>query len=288
MPQRPRCITLLLAVTLAGCARQEPPAATTPSLPPRIAVLSPALAVTLADLGLRDDIVGRHGWDMILDPSVPVCGEQNAIDYEALLRVRPTHVLTEWGARALPARLTDLAQSSGWVTHDFRLLTLEDIDASVTTLEALFPAAAPSARAQHFHRLATETPPLPRWDGRVLLLMSAAPIAALGPGSAHQELLLRVGGRPAITEGSPYMTLHAEDVLRLAPDAIVLIQSAPPDADAPPEIEALLGVVAKLDIPATRQHRIRIIRDRLALLPSTALADIADELAGAIDAWSSE
>ncbi|MBK7406179.1 MAG: hypothetical protein IPJ41_16635 [Phycisphaerales bacterium] len=291
MPRPLAAISVLLMLLLGACSREAPPAPS-PSGGPRIAVLSPALAVTLCDLGLRDRIVGRHGWDMTLDPAIPVCGEQNAINYEALVRVAPTHVLTEWGARELPGRLRDLAEAHHWTTHDFRLLTLADIDSSITTLESLFPDAAASPRAERLHRLATEDPPPPRWSGRVLLLMGTSPIAALGPGSAHHELLLRVGGRPALETGSPYMTLIAEDVLRLAPDAIILIQSGDagtlrPESDA--EVGALMGAtLARLDIPAVRTRRLAVVRDPLALLPSTALAEIADRLEGAIEGWASE
>ncbi|QKK09842.1 MAG: hypothetical protein HND58_17905 [Planctomycetota bacterium] len=185
----------------------------------------------LADLGLAEHVVGRHGWDTVLDQSLPVCGDQTGLDYEALLRAAPTHVLTEWGARELPARLTDLAARHEWALHDFRLLSLDDIAGTAARLRDLFPAATPAESVERFDQLIAAPRPEPVWDGRVLLLMGTSPVAAIGPGSAHHELLLRAGGVPAITEGSPFMPLHNEDVLRLAPDGIILIQprSAPGD-----------------------------------------------------------
>lgn len=279
-------LTLLLGAFCA-CGSRSPEAGAPPAgAEPRIVVLSPALAVVLCDLGLRDRIVGRHGYDLVLDASVPVCGQQSGIEYEAVLRARPTHVLTEWGSRELPRRLEELAAERGWTLRDFRLLSLADIDAAALALEQMFPGASPSARTARIHGLASGARERV-WSGRVLLLMGAAPIDAIGPGSAHQELLERVGGVPAIAEGSPYMQLHAEDVLRLAPDAIVLLrprEGGPESPGARPD----LGVIDALDIPAVREGRIAVIDLPLALLPSTGLADVADRLGEFLEAWAGE
>ena len=50
------------------------------------------------------------------------------------------------------------------------------------------------ARFNQFKQLIAAPRPEPVWDGRVLLLMGTSPVAAIGPGSAHHELLLRDGG----------------------------------------------------------------------------------------------
>ena len=73
-------------LSLAGCERQAeqraPAAIDEPGSeqPPRIVVLSPALGVMLTDLGLAGHVVGRHGWDTLLDQSLPVCGDQTGLD----------------------------------------------------------------------------------------------------------------------------------------------------------------------------------------------------------------
>ncbi len=291
-------------LSLVGCGRGTDP--TTPGNPadhaapatgntePRIVVLSPALGVMLTDLGLADRVVGRHGWDAVLDQSLPVCGDQTGLDYEALLRAEPTHLLTEWGARALPGRLTTLAAEHGWDVQDFQILSLDDIASASARLRGLFPDAAPAESMPRFERMMHE-PPEPVWQGRVLLLMGTSPIAALGPGSAHHELLLRAGGIPAIVEGSPYMPLHAEDVLRLAPDAIVLIQPRNTDgsgaatgaaASAVPITTDKLGRIASLDIPAIAHSRVVRIDHPQALLPSTRLVEVAEAMERALRRWT--
>ena len=291
-------------LSLVGCGRGTDP--TTPGNPadhaaptpnntePRIVVLSPALGVMLTDLGLADHVVGRHGWDAVLDQSLPVCGDQTGLDYEALLRAEPTHLLTEWGARALPGRLTTLAAEHGWNVQDFQILSLADIAAASQRLGELFPDGVPADSMQRFNAMMRAPVHEPAWEGRVLLLMGTAPIAALGPGSAHHELLRRAGGVPALAEGSPYMPLHAEDVLRLAPDAIILIQ--PRESAEPGETETALrtippsqlGRIASLDIPAVAHQRVVRIDHPQALLPSTRLVELAEAMKAALHRWAEE
>ena len=276
-----RVVLAMLALVVAGCGHVGDDSAPRQGTEPRLVVLSPALAAIIDDLGLADRVVGRHGYDLVLDPSIPVCGEQQAIDYEALVRVEPTHLLIEWGSRELPSRLTELADRRGWAVRGFQTLTLDDVDRATRELEALFPQAVAGPRIERFHELTAGPPDAPRFGGRVLLVMNTSPqIIALGPGSAHHELLVRTGGVPAIEDGSPYMPLHAEDVLRLAPDAVIVIEAGEASPDA------RLGVLDGLAIPAIESGRVAVIADRLALLPSTRLADVADEMRRILDSWS--
>lgn len=284
-----RILLAMLGLLVVGCSRTDPAPTAPTSAEPRIVVLSPALAAILGDMGYADHAVGRHGWDMVLDPALPVCGEQNAINYEALLRARPTHVLIEWGSRELPAKLTAMAAEHGWTVREFRMLTLDDIDRAAIELAMLFPDAEPSDRVARFRAMVAGPPPSPRWEGRVLLLMSASPqITALGPGSAHHELLVRAGGVPAITEGSPAMPMHAEDVLRLAPDAIVLIRPGSEAETSSVAAEQALGTILELDIPAVASKRFELVAGPLALLPSTPLVEVADQIRAALDRWADE
>ncbi len=307
------CVCLLAI----GCTQRttEPigqPDATDTEL--RIVVLSPALAVVLVDLGYREAIVGRHGYDRVLDQSIPVCGDQGSIDYEALLRVRPTVVMTEWGSRSLPQRLVGLAEKHHWKLVNVSMLSLEDVALAIRQVQSVLgPAqqvlgdrAEPiSPRVERFLSLVDQlddgqrdspVSPMPehgplRWSGRVLLLMGTEPIEALGPGSAHAQLLEAVGGVDAIAQGSPYMVLHREDVLRLSPDAIVLIRSSTRRRDAKVDEKAravLFEPIAGLDIPAVREGRLAAIDSPLGLLPSTALADVADALERLLDGWAAQ
>jgi ABC-type Fe3+-hydroxamate transport system substrate-binding protein len=291
------CMLLLAALVLAGCGREGQPVAPhrqPDERPDRIAALSPAIAVMLRDLGLEHRVVARHGWDLALDRSIPVAGDQTGLDYEALLRTEPTHVLLEWGTtRPLPPRLEELAQRRGWTLHNYRLLTLEDVRQATQDLHERFGDQSQpweqAPLAQRWDAALAKRPGLER-AGRILILHAARPPAALGPGSAHQQVLEAIGGTPAITEGSPFITLDLEDLLRMAPDGIILIGSRGEDGEAGERggrgDRERFGRVAGLRIPAVQRGRLAIIDHPLSALPSTSLIEIAEQMAAILEAWA--
>ncbi|MBL8763330.1 MAG: ABC transporter substrate-binding protein [Phycisphaerae bacterium] len=258
---------------------------------PRLVVLSPALAQTLRDLGLGGRIVGRHGFDAWTDQAIPACGDQGGIDYEALLRARPTHVLVEWGSRPLPERLGVLAVQHGWTVRSFRLLSLEDVLSSVDELAALLrpDAAIERALRARIDSALSRTPGSPT-SGRVLLIIGGGSEAAgvLGPGSCHAGILDRLGLAPALESGSAFVSMDAEDVLRLAPDTIVVIRPRPARIASESRsgrvrreaMGEVLGRLATLELPAVRDGHVFLIDEPTGLLPCTALIGIADQLRG--------
>lgn len=301
-----------MAVFVFACDKPGPvgaPAPRSAATGPRVAALSPAIAVILRDLGRGDRVVARHGYDAWSPGTLPVAGDQQGFDYETLLRVNPTHVLVQWGGKALPDRLTSLAAQHGWVVRDLPLLTLADVEHAAQTLFELTRQDAPGeagawAQSDLAKRLGAawrERTPSPARAGRVLLLYSANPPTALGPGSFHHQLLERIGGTPAITEGSPFMRLDVEDVLRLAPDAIVLVrpESTTGDGDSPGpsrtgarawrrlsggELDRVLGPLAGRAVPAMANGRVGVLTDPLAAVPGTNLIGLADDLAALLEA----
>ncbi len=314
----------LLGVLAPGCGKQPgnaaspagapTPAVTVPAAQPRVVVLSPALAITLKDLGLAPLVVGRHGYDMVLDKSLPVCGDQAGIDYEALLRVNPTHVILQWGARPLPPRLEELAQTHHWIVMNQEVLSLRDIRTSAVEMYDLLAgpdmqrteSSPPGKGAQKPAEGQSLAPALfVRMDrafarrgagfpnaGRVLLLLSTSPAAAVGPGSFHQQVLEAIGGVPALTKGGPYQELDTEDIAGLAPDAVVLLMpKAMPEAGAAPtartaeQLTALLGPLANKPIPAIQRGRVALIDDPLCLMPGSSMAEFADRLAEILKSW---
>ena len=128
--------------------------------------------------------------------------------------------------------------------------------------------------------------------GGVLLLAQIDPAGALGPGSWHHDILTRLGATPALATGNAYITMDAEDVLRSAPDAIILFSpraAGTPARTAPPtpaELITLLGTVGKLNIPAIQKGRVALIDHPMSHLPSTAMIGVAEEMARILEGWS--
>lgn len=285
-------VAALAGAALAGCSERAPAkGAPTPGRP-RLAVLSPAVGVILRDLGQDHLAVGRSSYDMVLDPSLPACGDQAGINYELLVGARPTHVLTQWGSRELPHRLVELSRTNSWVVRDFRLLTLDDIAQTADELDRLLHAGEPSERgrglrARWEHALRHRGAAVARC-GAVLLIADLNPTGALGPGSCHHEILERIGGVAALHAGGPYQRLDHEDLVRLAPGAIVLVLPRPartPEGGARADPMAALGSLGELSIPAVRLGRVAIIDDPLSQTPSSAMIGFADELARILEGW---
>ena len=294
---------LALAVCLASCGCGKPggeavdaaeggsPGGSGDSI--RIVAHSPAVGVALREMGLDRFVVARHRHDVVLERALPVSGDLAGMDYETVLRAGPTHVLTESGRAGPPTALVEMAVEHGWVLRDYRTLGIDDVRAMVEDLERIFGGEMDDsgrAAVAAFRAGVVERRDARRWDGRVLLRYGATPPAALGPGSVHHELLARCGGVSAFAEGGAFIEMHAEDVARLAPDGIVLIEprsmGEAPGARSGPEVLARLGSIGRLEIPAVRTGRVARIDDPLADIPSMSLSGFAEELAAILDGWA--
>ncbi len=271
-----RWLWLILVLVSCSCSERTPDVELADD--PRIVSLSPAASIMLRDAGLEGFVVGRHGWDAVLDQSLPVAGDQTGLDYERLIGLDPTHVVIEWGSRELPERLVLLAESRGFELVSIDTLTLADIAASYAEICVTFHEHADGIADTG---LFDPTEAAREGWGSVLLVVATSPsVDCLGPGSAHHELLVAGGFTPALDEGAPWMTLSLEDVIRLDPACIVLVQpGGSPDAGAG-TLDERLGPLARTDITAVRRGRVVLIDDPTALIPSTNLVGVAETMRG--------
>ncbi len=285
------------------------------SAPPgRVVSLAPALSQMLKAVGFGRYIVGRHAYDAWTDRAIPVVGDQSGIDYDALLTAQPSYVLLQWGERELPPRLLELAAEKQWRVKNFPLLTLDDVQkAAVWIDEEMYPGDWHVKRdARRSPRLLDELDSMKidaasaKRVGRILLLHTCSPPTVLGPGSYHHQLLERLGITPAVTEGKAYMTMDVEDVLRLDPDGIILVQpreakknSTPSVGEAPTpppplkaasgegaSLEARLGRLGTVGLRAVKNGRVAVIDDSMALVPGLNLIDVAAEMKRIVTEWS--
>lgn len=251
----------------------------------RIAALSPAIGLILADLGLADRIVARHGFDRFLPASIPVGGDQAGLDYERLIAAQPTLVLLEWGARPLPGTLARLAAKRGWRVESFSLLSLDDVRSATRRIAALiepWDAGAPEraeAVLRDFNRALAPQPDVGKALGRTLILYFTDPIGAAGPDAAIAQVVASLGGDLALPDSAAYVSLDAEDLLALDPDTILLLA---PDADAAQAREdpaSMLGAISRLNLRAIRQGRVGVITEPTSRSASLRLRGAAREIA---------
>jgi len=289
-----RALVTALAMSIAafvGC-KQKSSEATEPNAPAtRIVSLSPAASVIVRDLGRERDIVGRHAFDYVVSQKLPVCGDQAGIDYESLLAARPTHVLAEWGAKRLPARLGELAAERGWKVVNLEFLTLDDVRRSARDVAAALNAETTEQAASLNTRLALlgvgsdiDT------DRTVLLLVSTSPVGALGPGTLHQQLVRAIGAAPVPRDGPGYTELTHEDLKALDPWAIVVLIPRPPrDAthvEAVNNTDDPFAPLRPLGLRAVSEDRAVVIDDPLCLIPSTSILSLAQRLETLVERWS--
>ncbi len=274
---------MIVAMLLCGCRQaRQPSAQATGTL--RIVSMSPAISRTLVDFGVEAQIVGRSAWCASLDPAIPVAGDLYDIDYERLIRLEPTHVLVQPPSTGLDPTLQRLAAERGWIIGRWKFDTLDDIEQMVREVPGLlYPqggdarAAASARAAELLNRMATALTPgaAPHWSGRTLLVADTAPaILVFGPGTYLHDVLTSLGGRNATTT-SGWSELSLEDVVRLDPAAIILVRDRGP-ADIDP-VEAA-GPLASLDTTAGREGRIAVLWHPDAMLPSTAVIGVADQM----------
>lgn len=291
-------LTLGLLAALGSACREsrapEPAGAPLPGESPRIVALSPGVAETLESLGLGGLLVGRHAFDDFSRSEIPSVGDQSGIDYEALLRVRPTHVLLEKSAAGAPPRLLELASARSFDVREVPMLSLGDIRAAIEHLPAIVGApdapdvpggspenAGAAGLLARFDAALAQAPGFDARAGRMLALYWTRPVGAAGPGSYHAEMIVALGGSLALDDGAPYRQLDPEDVRRLDPDSIALFI---PDAD-PARLDELLGALGSLDLRAVREGRVALVNHPRCQTPGPSAIEVADSLRDAVLAW---
>lgn len=262
----------------------------------RIVSLSPAMSRILVDAGLEAAIVGRSRFCTFLDPEIPVAGDLIRIDAERLIALRPTHVLRQPPSRDDSAALTRLAREQEWAEPILaRLDRIDDVRAFVrrlprqlaprdSSLEAALIARV-AAIETAMERLLAPVPAAAQADRRgaesdsVLLLTGIRPPTAFGRRTYLDELLAARGGRNAF-QGEGWRSLSAEDLVRLAPDAIVLVTDRPEDAEA--ILTEARSTWSELGLAAVDQDRVSVLAHPEVMRPSTGLLQVGPAFAAAL------
>lgn len=278
---------LIVSTVVPGCRRG------TPAVPARgdrlrIVSLSPAISRTLVDFGLQGEVVGRTAWCGSLDPAIPVAGDLYEIDFERLIRLEPTHVLVQPPSTGLDPALERLAAERGWIIGRWTFNTLDDIEQMIRDLPGvLYPGGGPrreaaAARAAELlNRMAAALTRStgPSWSGRTLLVAGTEPaVMIFGQGTYLDDILRTLGGVNA-SSARGWAELSLEDVVRLDPEAIILVRdSGPRDVDP----IAAAGPLATLDTAAKRDGRVAVLWHPDSQLPSSAAIGVADAMRGVL------
>jgi ABC-type Fe3+-hydroxamate transport system substrate-binding protein len=230
----------------------------------RLVSLSPAITETLFAIGAGAELVGVSNYCDYPEEAkkLPRVGTALTPSYEAIVRLRPSLILTEAADSAPRRELTALG-----VTKFLPWLSLEDIVASTRLLGAL--TSHSEAASGLAHKL---------WDGlavaesangpRVLVVLGESSgklseIYFIKRNSIHGAALRAAGARNAVerdVSGVPRLSI--EELLRLDPDAIVVLVAATPNG--PDDAQILRDYQALEPLTARKKGRLSVLKEGAA------------------------
>lgn len=281
-------LPLLLLLTACGDGgTSTPPPATQQTLTPgpRLVSTVPAATLMLVQMGADDRLVGVSTYDKAVLPEerqdLPVVGDYLTLNFEQLLRLRPTAIIVQSAEDRLSPRLKEYAAANNVQILNVRLDTLADM---ATTAEALGKAAgvpdiarqkADAAQAKLAAiRTAVKDKPRPK----VLYIIGKEPIFIAGGNRFLDEIITAAGGQNlGATVGKDFPTITREKLITLAPDVILI--SAPGEPPSNDPSDPRIARWASLPTPAARTGRIHLMTDPDLELNALNAADSALQLA---------
>jgi ABC-type hemin transport system substrate-binding protein len=275
-------LVFALLMCAVGCKKSGSASANRNAEPIRIISLSPAISRTLADFNLQDRIVGRTPHCKSIDQSIPVAGDLMNIDYEAMIRLKPTHVLVQPPIAGIDQHLVELAGQQQWKIGQWHLNERDDIETMIRELPGtLFDdrseeqAKAAKRSVETLNEIAQAFSPgtQPIFRGRTLILHSLDPVLVSGKGTYLDDILNTLGASNA-TEAHGWAQLSVEDIVRLDPQAIIVVR---PGADQQAAIEAANAELAGLEASAVKEGRIAVAISEDGEMPSSGIINVANE-----------
>lgn len=227
----------------------------------RIVSLSPSITASLIDMGLGEHIVGRSAFCEKGVASIPVVGDLYAVDYERLLRLKPTHVFVQPQATGVDSHLQELAENGQFILRSWNLNGIKDIQVLALDLAELMDVS--------------EFTVSPNMNGNTV---STAPTLLMTIGSEQQvgicfgkntyldDIWSAMGGVNALQKDG-WQKLSLEDIARLSPSRIVIVNDVLFTQKSP---------LDSLDIPV-----IKFVHKDV-LIPSIRVAKVAKSLAGCL------
>lgn len=282
-PSRRVCgqILLLTVLGLNGCdgAPREHQPRPTGAL--RIVSLSPGITESVVALGAASQLVGVS--DYCLPPSnvhAPRVGSALTPNYEAIARSKPDLILATAVAGTQLDPLARLAP-----THALPWLAQSEVQSSLLSLgQLLGRAQAASALVQRFE---TTLRGVPSPDApRVLWVLdwgadSATTTWFIRDNSLHGAVLRAAGLRNAVPQPVTEPTLSVEQLLKVDPDVIVQVLSAPQlDGAQITQAQARLQEhYARLSpLRAVREHRLLVVHHPGAMNLGPGVLDLVATL----------
>jgi ABC-type hemin transport system substrate-binding protein len=223
----------------------------------RIVSLSPGITASLIDMGFTQQIVGRSPFCEDRTNSIPVVGDLNSINYERLVRLRPTHVFLQNRLAGIDSHLADLAKSGAFILRSWELDSVAHIQLLGSELAEILDVNEPYIDIKLSSLQVSDAPTLLMTNG------SQQQIGlCFGKNTYLDDLIKEMGGVNALST-SGWSMLSLEDIARLSPSRIIIVSDVSFTQSSP---------VESLDIPVTKF----VHKD--VLIPSTRIVEVAQAL----------
>ena len=259
----------LAIVAMTACSRGRADAASPTAK--RIISLAPSTTEALFAIGAGDRVVGRSRYCDFPPAAMalPIVGGLEP-DLESVLDFYPDLVVGVSGLTS-PGLVEKLrARDIGTLIADTdSFAAVEDLLIALGRRtghadDATRVASAIDARARAIEQaVSVQARP------RVLMVVSLAPVVAVGPNSFADELIRRSGGQNVIVDGGGWPRVGMEKVVELDPD--VVIDATVAGGDDMPRISS--DTPGWSSVRAVRQGRVLPVRDERVLRPGPRVVD---------------
>jgi iron complex transport system substrate-binding protein len=246
---------------------------TVPDQPRRVVALAPNVAELVFLLGREELLKGvtQYSNEPPAARELPRVGSYVRLDIEKILALKPDLCLAvkDGNPLAVIERLVGL----GIAVYVVDPKNLEEIMTMVTGLGEVLGAAERATRIvadmrDRLARVEARVAPSPERPG-VFFQIDAAPIVSAGSQTFIDELISRAGGRNLAAGGQPYPRFGWEEILRLAPEVVIVASMAGGHSVA----ELKSGWRQWPQIPAVKNERIYVVEADLVDRPSPRLVE---------------
>jgi iron complex transport system substrate-binding protein len=247
--------------------------------PKRIVSLAPNITEILFDLGLDEEIVGvsiHCNYPEKAKTKVRV-GSYINVDFERIVSLKPDLIIATGAGNT--REMVERLEKLGFPTYVIFPKNLNDILRSILQLGRVVNREKEASRViqemnQRSQRVVERAKGLPR--PRVLLQIGEVPLVTVGKGSFADDILQLAGGENiASTEKEMYPRLGIEEVLKRAPE-VILISSMNPKGDYG---KVLQDWSRWKMIPAVKNGRIHLINSDFIDRPSPRIIEGLEEIA---------
>ncbi len=254
---------LALSLSCADAAPGEEPAKAREA---RIVSTVPAATLNLVLIGAADRLVGVTKYDGPYLPGekkdLPVVGDYQTMNYEQLVKLKPTVLVIQTAESRIPPRLKELVKEQGIELLNMKFDHVADIWTSVRLLGKAAGKEAEAEGAIKKGQGELEELRMKYKDAahpKVLYLVSPKLMLMCGGGTFIDEMIIAAGGENVGAKaGEGFIETSRETLVKLAPEVLLI---GAREETGPVRDDPRLEKWMELPVPAARNKRVYLVTD---------------------------